>query len=292
MKNISRLLDLIETLRGENGCPWDKKQTPASIARHLSEEVYELMDALESDDDDHVCDELGDVLFLTLFVASFYKEAGSFDIEDAAAASVAKMTRRHPHIFGDVTLETPEQVLKQWAKIKQTEKKPGETDYIADSVAMSMPSLARAHRLSERVGAAGFDWDDISGPMEKVKEEWGEFCAELITNPSEQNAEENAEQNAEGGADGNTDGGKTRIEKAREKAKEKATLEFGDILFSLVNVARFAKIDPEAALAASNRKFSRRFTFMEKSFLKTGEKIQTVSKRRLHERWEEAKEND
>lgn len=276
MKNISRLLDLIETLRGENGCPWDKKQTPASIARHLSEEVYELMDALESDDDDHVCDELGDVLFLTLFVASFYKEAGSFDIEDAAASSLAKMTRRHPHIFGDVTLSTPEQVLKQWAKIKQKEKKPGETDYIADSVATSMPSLARAHRLSERVAAAGFDWDDISGPMEKVKEEWGEFCAELVKNPSEQNAE------------GRAEGEKARI----ENTMEKATLEFGDILFSLVNVARFAKIDPEAALAASNRKFSRRFTFMEKSFLKTGEKIQTVSKRRLHERWEEAKEND
>ena len=276
MKNISRLLDLIETLRGENGCPWDKKQTPASIARHLSEEVYELMDALESDDDDHVCDELGDVLFLTLFVASFYKEAGSFDIEDAAASSLAKMTRRHPHIFGDVALSTPEQVLKQWAKIKQKEKKPGETDYIADSVATSMPSLARAHRLSERVAAAGFDWDDISGPMEKVKEEWGEFCAELMKNPSEQNAE------------GRAEGEKARI----ENTMEKATLEFGDILFSLVNVARFAKIDPEAALAASNRKFSRRFTFMEKSFLKTGEKIQTVSKRRLHERWEEAKEND
>ena len=276
MKNISRLLDLIETLRGENGCPWDKKQTPASIARHLSEEVYELMDALESDDDDHVCDELGDVLFLTLFVASFYKEAGSFDIEDAAASSLAKMTRRHPHIFGDVTLSNPEQVLKQWAKIKQKEKKPGETDYIADSVATSMPSLARAHRLSERVAAAGFDWDDISGPMEKVKEEWGEFCAELVKNPSEQNAE------------GRAEGEKARI----ENTMEKATLEFGDILFSLVNVARFAKIDPEAALASSNRKFSRRFTFMEKSFLKTGEKIQTVSKRRLHERWEEAKEND
>ena len=276
MKNISRLLDLIETLRGENGCPWDKKQTPASIARHLSEEVYELMDALESDDDDHVCDELGDVLFLTLFVASFYKEAGSFDIEDAAASSLAKMTRRHPHIFGDVTLSNPEQVLKQWAKIKQKEKKPGETDCIADSVATSMPSLARAHRLSERVAAAGFDWDDISGPMEKVKEEWGEFCAELVKNPSEQNAE------------GRAEGEKARI----ENTMEKATLEFGDILFSLVNVARFAKIDPEAALAASNRKFSRRFTFMEKSFLKTGEKIQTVSKRRLHERWEEAKEND
>ena len=268
MKNIHRLLDLIETLRGENGCPWDKKQTPASIARHLSEEVYELRDALESDDADHVCDELGDVLFLTLFVASFYKETETFDIEDAAASSLAKMTRRHPHIFGDVTLETPDQVLKQWAEIKKKENEKQETDYIADSVATSMPAMARAHRLSERVAAVGFDWEDISGPMEKVQEEWGEFCAELIKKTPE--------------------GSKEQL----EKAKEKTAMEFGDILFSLVNVARFAEIDTEAALAASIRKFGKRFTFMEKSFLETGKNIQTVSKQRLHECWEKAKEND
>jgi len=262
MKNTARLLDLIETLRGENGCPWDRKQTPESVARHLSEEVYELTDAIELDDVGNICDELGDVLFLLCFIASFYKERGSFDIEKAAGASLRKMTRRHPHIFGESKLETPDQVLKQWREIKGRESGNEKKIYIAASVTPSLPPLARAHRLSERAAAAGFDWDDISGPMEKVEEEWNEFRSEL------------------------------RKEEKSEKRSEKTGMEFGDILFSLVNVARFAKIHPETALAASIRKFENRLTFIEKSLLKKGEKIETASKDDLEKRWEEAKQNE
>jgi len=262
MKNIKRLTELIETLRGEKGCPWDRDQTPGSIARHLSEEVYELIDAIESDDGDSVCDELGDVLFLLLFTASFYKEAGRFDIEKAAAASAEKMTRRHPHVFGDANPKTPDQIRGQWIRIKNDESRNSGKKYIADSVATKMPPLARARRLSKKAAAAGFDWDDISGAMEKVGEEWGEFCAELLKED----------------ADGDT--------------REKRELEFGDILFTLVNVARLAEIHPETALAASTKKFEKRLTFMEKALHKTGKSIKDVSKEKLNERWEEAKRNE
>jgi tetrapyrrole methylase family protein / MazG family protein len=268
MRHIGRLLDLIETLRGENGCPWDRKQTPASIAAHLSEEVYELMDAIESGDSADICDELGDALFLVLFIASIYRQAGLFDIEAAAGMSMEKMTRRHPHVFGDSKADTPERILKQWAEIKKKEKAGSGKKYIADSVASALPPMARARRISERAAEAGFDWDDISGPMEKVEEEWREFRAELPASDP-------------GGGKGKEPGDKDRA---------RAAMEFGDVLFSMANVARFARIDPEAALSASVKKFADRLTFIEKTLEKTGERLETVSDQRRHDLWEKAKE--
>ncbi|VEN75092.1 MazG family protein [Candidatus Desulfarcum epimagneticum] len=270
MRHIDRLLALIETLRGENGCPWDRKQTPASIAAHLSEEVYELMDAIDSGDPADICDELGDVLFLTLFIASIHRQAGLFDIEAAAGRSMEKMTRRHPHVFGDSRADTPDAILKQWSEIKKKEKAGSGKKHIADSVASSLPPMARARRISERAAAAGFDWDDISGPMEKVDEEWREFRDEL--------------------PESDPGGGKRK--EPGDKDRARAAMEFGDVLFSMVNVARFARIDPESALSASVKKFADRLTFMEKTLEKTGERLETVPDQRRHDLWEQAKKRD
>ena len=258
--SIERLVSLIETLRGENGCPWDKKQTPETMARYLIEEIYELVDAIVSKNAEDVCEEAGDVLFQLLFVVHLFREAGHFDLQDVIDRNLQKMIHRHPHVFGDVEAMTPEMVSENWQKIKLAEKGDNGRQSVLDSVPQSMPALLRAAMVSERAAKTGFDWDNISGVMAKTMEEWGEFSKEV--------------EHLECAAD----------------STEKAAMEFGDILFSMVNVARFAHIHPELALLQSIQKFEKRFSYMEDRATESGRAIDGLTFEEMHHLWDEAKD--
>jgi tetrapyrrole methylase family protein/MazG family protein len=253
---INALNKLIDALRGENGCPWDKKQTPRSMSVYLVEEIYELLEAIESGNADDICEELGDVLFHILFIAKLFQEMGSFNIEDAASVAKEKMIRRHPHVFSNSKVSRSDDLRKQWHRIKMNEKPRSVNKSIIDSVPSGLPALRRAYRISERAARVGFDWDNISDVMQKVEEEWSELKSELNKSSEDQ---------------------------------EGLTLEFGDVIFTLVNVARFAHIHPENALTDSIKKFENRFKYMEKVILKSGRKIESVSQGEKNELWEEAK---
>lgn len=262
---IQALDKLIESLRGENGCPWDKKQSPESIGVYLIEEAHELLDAIQSADPEDICEELGDVLFQVLFIARFFSEKGLFTIETAARKSAEKMIRRHPHVFGEVTITETEAVRQQWHEIKKQEKHGKKTaSSVLDSVPRNMPALMRAYRISERAARTGFDWDDITGVMGKVEEEWSELKGEI-------------------GKTGNEGAGGTR-------GQEKIAMEFGDVIFTLVNVARFARIHPETALARATRKFEERFHHLERTAVESGREIDAVPRDEKEQLWKEAKE--
>ena len=255
--SIHRIQALIATLRGENGCPWDRKQTPQSMTRYLVEEVYELADAILANDAEAVCEESGDVLFQLLFVIHLFTETGAFSLDDVVERNVVKMVRRHPHVFSDATAETPEQVRENWDKIKSAEKGRHNRS-ILDSIPKGMPALLRAAMVSERAAKTGFDWDDIGGVMAKTMEEWAEFSKEIQQS---------------GGSAGN----------------DKAATEFGDILFTMVNVARFARIHPETALMRSIQKFEKRFAYMEGKASQAGKVIDDLTFHEMQTLWEEAK---
>jgi tetrapyrrole methylase family protein / MazG family protein len=256
---INSIIELIERLRSENGCPWDREQTPKTIAVYLLEEVYELVDAIESKDPDGVCEELGDVLFHILFLSSLFREMGHFNIKDVVDLNVEKMTRRHPHVFGNESVDTLEDVRARWHQIKKEEKSLAKEASILDSVPAGFPALMRAYRISERAAKTGFDWNDISGVMQKVEEEWSEFKAVL------------------------------ERENRAPTDQDLLALEFGDVLFTLVNVARFAHIHPETALRNSTKKFETRFKYMEKVIAERQRIIESVSQEEKDKLWEEAK---
>lgn len=253
-RNIKRLIELVETLRGANGCPWDKKQSPKTMAIYLLEEVYELVDAIESGNPDDICEELGDVLFHIFFVAKLFEEMGHFNAGDVARLITEKMIRRHPHVFGSENAENAGDVRKRWHTIKMNEKSHLNNGSVLDSIPGGLPALMRAYRISERAARTGFDWDNIEGVLHKVEEEWSEFQCAL-----------------------------------NEKNKVDISVEFGDILFTLVNVARFAAIHPETALKDSIKKFETRFRQMEKNLAESGRNIDSVSRNELDALWEEVK---
>jgi MazG family protein len=247
------LIRLIETLRGESGCPWDKEQTPETLEVYLVEEVYELLDAIESGNPQEVCEELGDVLFQIFFMAELYKEMKHFDIYDAVRANIEKMIRRHPHVFGNVKTGNTDEIRERWHKIKMREKNKSSKASVLDSVPAKLPALMRAYRISERAARTGFDWNNISSVMEKVEEELLEFKSAL------------------------------------PHKKDEISMEFGDILFTLVNVARFARIHPETSLTGAIKKFEKRFKYMEKALLKKQNKIENLTHDEMKLLWEEAK---
>jgi len=236
---VQILTAIIRKLRGDGGCPWDRKQTPRSMSVYLIEEVYELVNAIEKDDVKNVCEELGDVLFLIAFIAELYAENGQFEIREAADMAREKMIRRHPHVFASSRADTAEEVKAQWHQIKKTEKAIEAQSSILDSIPQNMPALMRAYRISERASRAGFDWSGIHGVMEKVAEELDELKTEIAL------------------------AGLPSGEADQTSRKRKISGEFGDLLFTLVNVARFSGIHPETALTQSTQTFERRFRFME-----------------------------
>ncbi len=255
--SIDPLLEIIRTLRSENGCPWDKKQTPETMWKCLVEEVYELLDAIESKVPSDVCDEMGDVLFQLVFIGELYREKGFFDISKIISKSAEKMIRRHPHVYENVKISTDEELYKCWDGIKKQEKKDAgkkQLHSVLDSIPSNMPSFLRSYKISEKAARTGFDWDNMDEVLRKAEEEWKEFTIAL--------------------AEGNQD---------------EIAMEFGDILFTLSNVARFAKIHPETALAKSTDKFEKRFRFMEEKLADRGVKLNDLTRQEIDNLWDKAK---
>lgn len=244
---------IIAILRGPNGCPWDKKQTHESLKRYLIEEAYELLDAIDQQDDDHIVEELGDVLLQVMLHAQIGEDEGMFTIEDVISTVAEKMVRRHPHVFSNVKADNEEEVLQNWDEIKKQEKGE-EPSSLLDDVPSTMPSLMRAYKYQKAAAKVGFDWETIEPMWDKVKEELQEFEEEV-----------------------------------QAENLEEMSNEFGDLLFALVNVSRYYKIDPETALAKTNEKFGARFRYIEEQVKKSGQSFANFTLEELDQFWNEAK---
>lgn len=257
-EKFRELLNLIERLRSPDGCPWDRAQKKGDIGRYLMEEAYEVLEALEGSSPENLREELGDLLFQILFLARIAEEAGEFNIADVLAEISAKMIRRHPHVFGDATVEDVEAVRTNWERIKtEVEHKGDKGSPICDGIPRSLSTLARAQRITARASEAGFDWPDTAGVLNKVEEELAEF-------------------------------------RAAQKAKDPKRMrdEAGDLLFTLVNLCRFAKVDAETALRSSLRKFIDRFSHIERELAARGKTPKDSSPAEMDRIWEEAKKNE
>ena len=239
---IGELYRLVNTLRGDNGCPWDKKQSPETVSIYLIEEVYELVDAIESGSSDQICEELGDLLFHILFVARMFQERGEFDLSDVAQTITDKMIRRHPHVFGEKKINSSEEVIQNWHKIKLAEKKASDQKSLLDSVPPGLPALIRAFRISDRAAKSGFEWMNIAGNLQDTTKMLDRLRVVLRN----QNINFSAEQ-------------------------------FGELLFTLVNIARLAKIHPESVLAGSVKKFELRFKKMEELVAESKRELSEVT---------------
>ena len=250
--NFDDLCRIIERLRGKGGCPWDAEQTHESIKKCMVEEAYEAVEAIESGDMSKVYDELGDLLLQVVMHAQIAKESGEFDMDDITNAVCTKMIRRHPHVFGDTKVKDSDEVLDNWEEIKKAEKGESKASESLESVAHSLPALMRAQKVQKRAAKVGFDWADVSGAIDKVKEETAEL-EEAVKNGT--NTEE----------------------------------ELGDLLFSVVNVARFVKADSEEALTQSTRKFISRFAKMEDVVLKSGKRLEDLSLDEMDGIWDKIK---
>ncbi len=247
---------VIATLRGPNGCPWDRKQTHESLKKYLLEETYELFDAIDEQNDDHIIEELGDVLLQVMLHAQIGEDEGMFSINDVIQNITEKMIRRHPHVFGDVTVQNAEEVVQNWQRIKAKEKQD-RSPSLLDEVTKSLPNLLKAYEFQAKAAKVGFDWTDVKPMWDKVEEEIEEFKQEASKNTCD---------------------------------TKKLMNEFGDILFALVNIARYYKINPEEALHATNMKFYRRFSYIEEQVKKNGLHMESLSLEQLDQWWEEAKE--
>lgn len=257
-REFSSFRRVIKELRGPNGCPWDKKQTHQSLKQYMIEECYELLEAIDEEDDEHIVEELGDVMLQVLLHAQIGEDAGWFSIDDVIYGITEKMIRRHPHVFGDTKADDEAAVLENWEKIKKQEK-PDRKKLLLDYVPKTLPALSRAYQLQKIAAKAGFDWEDVGDIWDKVDEEVKEFLKESDASLSD-----------------------TR------KMKE----EFGDVLFALINVGRFYKIEPEEALAMTNHKFYNRFSYMEKRTNQSEKNLKDLTLEEMDQLWDEAKKKE
>jgi tetrapyrrole methylase family protein/MazG family protein len=276
-KWFEKLVALQARLRAANGCPWDREQTHESLRRFLIEETYEVLDAMETGDAREFSGELGDLLLQVIFHSILAEEAGKFTISDVIESVHTKMVRRHPHVFGDTRAANSAEVLKNWEQIKASERAEAHggkksADLPEDSAASilagvprSLPAVLEAYQLTRRASRVGFDWDDLSGILDKLDEEKRELQSLFASDTRDLGA---AEQRASG----------ARLEE-----------EVGDLLFAGVNIARFLGIDPEIALKKANRKFTERFHFMEAAAVSEGKQFANLSRERKEELWNSAK---
>lgn len=258
-ETFAAFVDTIAALRAPNGCPWDREQTHESIARNMIEEAYEAVDAIEQRDTTHLREELGDVLLQVVLQSQIAADAGEFTVADVCRDVNAKMIRRHPHVFGEAAAGSAEDVLSIWDNVKLAEKSAAdaqteEPEGLLDSVPASFPALLQAYKISRKAVAAGFEWDTVEDVWAKVEEEIAEF--------------------------------KQACRSDDVQAKE---LEFGDVLFSLVNVARKEGIDAETALRATCRKFRERWAFMEGAAWGQGKRIEELDMDEMQQLWDRAK---
>lgn len=255
--NIFDLLEIMKILRSENGCPWDRVQTHKSIRQNFIEETYEAVEAIDTDDSELLKEELGDVLMQVVFHTLMEEEQERFDFDDVCNNVCDKLIIRHPHVFSDVTADTPETVLKNWDKIKMQTKNQELISDTLDSVAKSLPSLMRAQKLQKRSAKSGMDFKNVNDASGKILEEYNELMSAIS-----------------------------------EKDKDKQIQELGDLLFSVVNVSRFLDIDSEQALYAANDKFSDRFRKLENLAAKRTIDLKTASDTLINSLWEEVKYSD
>lgn len=251
--NIQRLLNIMSRLRDpQGGCPWDLKQTYATIVPYTLEEAYEVADAIARESFDELKDELGDLLFQVVFYAQMAKEQGRFEFDDCVAAICDKLERRHPHVFGDVSADNAEAVLKNWEALKSAERKDVGQHSVLDNIPQAMPALSRAYKLQKRCANVGFDWPDVQGCWDKVKEEIIE------------------------------------VEQCEAGSAELAE-ELGDLMFALVNVVRKHKLDPEAVLRAANSKFEKRFRAVEQALAEQGKSPEQSDLAEMDALWNKVK---
>jgi len=258
---FEELVALVSRLRGPDGCPWDREQSFDSLKPMILEEAYEVLEALDSGQRGEFCAELGDLLFQIVFLAQLAREEGSFQIEDVIQKILSKMIRRHPHVFGDFQASSAKEVLTNWEKIKQAERDDKGISPENNSILENLPqmsALLRAHKISCKAARVGFDWSNIGDIILKLHEEIEELKEAL---EHDRTAEVNS-------------------------AVEQ---EVGDLLFVVVNIARFLKIDPETALRKTNVKFIQRFQYIEESLRKSGKDIHASSLEEMERFWQEAK---
>lgn len=250
LEAFGRLLDVLDNLREK--CPWDRKQTNESLRPHTIEEAYELCDAIMRDDSKDICKELGDVLEHVIFYSIIGSEQGKFDIADICNAEADKLIYRHPHIYGDIRVNTSDDVSKLWEKVKQNEKDGNKT--VLSGVPASLPSLIKAYRIQDKARNVGFDWDKREDVWIKVYEEIEELKAEMDKGD-----------------------------------KERALEELGDFIFAIVNAARLYKLNPDTALELTNQKFMKRFGYIEQTAKANGKSLDDMSLKEMDILWNEAK---
>ena len=257
--SFTELIEVMARLRAPDGCPWDRQQTHDSLKPYLLEEAYEALEAIDESDDEELCKELGDVLLQIVFHAQIASEEQRFDIDDVARAIVDKLVRRHPHIFADTEVADAEEVAANWDEIKKQERreKGDETPSHIDGIPKNLPALMRAQRMQTRASRQGFDWNDIKGPLDKVEEEFA-----VLRQAWQEGEHRDIED------------------------------ELGDLLFALVNTARFLEVNPEEALRRSVDKFERRFRAVEKKIEQRGEKMEDIPLASLDDVWDEVKRQE
>lgn len=253
-KDFNDLLTVMEVLRAEDGCPWDKEQTHETLKRYLIEEAYEVIEAIDEDNMENLCEELGDVLLQVVFHSQIAKEFGEFDIREVIHGIANKMIQRHPHVFGDESCNTSQEVLINWEEIKRKEKNIESHTNNLKAIPKVLPALIRSYKVQEKAAKVGFDWDKVEDAILKIHEELKEFLDALSEGKGEHIYEE-----------------------------------LGDLLFSVVNVARFLDINPEFALTNTTEKFITRFEYIENKVVENGKKMEQMTLFELDALWNEAK---
>ncbi|MGL4400489.1 MAG: nucleoside triphosphate pyrophosphohydrolase [Luteolibacter sp.] len=253
---IARLRAIMHRLRAPGGCPWDAEQTHESIVPNLIEEAYETVDTIQRGDYDHLREELGDLLLQVVFHSEIAEEAGRFNLDDVAREISEKLVRRHPHVFSTSEVATTDGVLRQWDEIKRTEKGDEEKPYL-HGVGKGLPALLRASKLQKKAAKVGFDWPVETGVIAKIREE----LLELVSAVDAQDLDAVSE-------------------------------EMGDLMFSIVNLARFRKVDPEILMNAANNKFENRFGEMERILKQSGLSLEAATPEQMEEAWESAKQRE
>jgi MazG family protein len=256
--DIGKLLRLVATLRAPDGCPWDREQTLPDLRAYVIEEAHEVAAAIDNGSPEELCGELGDLLFQVVFLARLAEEAGDFDLAAVIDGIHRKMVERHPHVFGDENLESSDAVKRSWERRKLETRGDADERAFLDGVPTTLPTLTAAYRITQKVAGIGFDWSHPGEIAEKIREELVEV-----------------EETLEG-------------EAPPERVKE----EIGDLLFAVANLARFLDLDPEAALAAANRKFRRRFTAVEKGLAARGVGLAEAGLEVLDAEWEAVKQRE
>jgi MazG family protein len=255
-KAMRRLLEIMDKLRDPGGCPWDREQTLRTLTPYLLEEAHEVIEAIETGDVAHHKEELGDLLFQVVFQARIAREEGKFDFADVCQTIADKLTRRHPHVFGDVSVSGSGEVIRNWERIKADERKQkGQQARSAiGGVPVSLPALVRAERLTEKAGAVGFDWPDAKAVLEKVREELNEI-----------------------------------VEAMEAGSRERIEHELGDLLFAVANLGRWLKAHPEEALRGTLRRFESRFQHIERRLAERGKSPRESTLAEMDALWDEAK---